>query len=293
MKEILLLSGKGGTGKTSLTASFVSLSGQCVAADYDVDATNLPILLNSALVRQHEFCSGKKAIIDQERCIQCGLCEEVCRFGAIMREQVDVLACEGCAYCSWVCPMKAIHMQEQSSGRWFEGNIPPDLTIFYAELYPGEENSGKLVAQVKNAARRKCLQQEISLLIADGPPGIGCQVNSALVGVTLVVIVAEPSISCIHDLQRLKQLLDMRDIQSVLIINKYDLHLDIAGDIHRWAQENQVRCIGEIPYHPQFANAAHEGKPPANYPELKALLTPVWQRILEIVGQNSSLSSQR
>lgn len=182
-------------------------------------------------------------------------------------------------------------MQEQSSGHWFEGHTLPDRTMFYAELYPGEENSGKLVAEVKKAARHKCQQQEIPLLIADGPPGIGCPVNSALVGVTLVIIVAEPSISCFHDLKRLKQLLEMRGMQSVLVINKYDLHLDLAGDIQKWAQENQIRCIGKIPYHPLFADAAREGKPPTDYPELRTLLTPVWQRIMETVDQNSSLSS--
>lgn len=281
MKEILLLSGKGGTGKTSLTASFVALSGECVVADYDVDATNLPILLSPTPVSQNEFSAGKKAVIDQEKCTHCGLCEMVCRFEAIADEQVDPLACEGCAYCSRICPVEAIHMQPHSSGHWFEGKIHSDRSLFYAELHPGEENSGLLVAQVKNAARQSCQQQEIPVLIADGPPGIGCPVNSALVGVDLVVLVGEPSISGMNDLQRIHELLRMRDIDSILLINKYDLQADLSNEIEKWAQENQIKCMGKIPYHPLFVKAAGQGKPPADYPELRALITPVWQRILD------------
>ena len=281
MKEGLLLSGKGGTGKTSLTASFVALTGQCVVADYDVDATNLPILLSPTPVSQHEFSAGKKAVIDQEECIHCGLCEMVCRFEAIADEQVDALACEGCAYCSRVCPVEAIHMEPQSSGHWFEGRIHSERSMFYAELHPGEENSGMLVAQVKNAARQSCQQQETPLLIADVPPGIGCPVNSALVGVDLVVLVGEPSISGLRDLQRIHQLLRMRDIESILVINKYDLQPDFAQAIEKWAQQNQIDCAGTIPYHPLFVRAAREGKTPADYQELRSLITPVWKHILE------------
>ncbi|MFY9120509.1 MAG: 4Fe-4S binding protein [Syntrophomonadaceae bacterium] len=281
MKEILLLSGKGGTGKTSLTASFVSLAESCLVADYDVDATNLPILLRPSPVSEHEYSSGKKAVIDQEKCTHCGLCEMVCRFEAITDEQVDNLACEGCAYCSRICPVEAIDTLPQPSGRWFEGKIHPDRTFFYAELRPGEENSGKLVAEVKNAARLSCQQQNIPLLIADGPPGIGCPVNSALVGVDLVVLVGEPSISGLRDLQRIHQLLKMREIKSILVINKYDLQSDWAGAMEKWAQQTQVDYAGKIPYDPLFIKAAREGKTPADYPDLRALIAPIWQRILE------------
>ena len=289
MKEILLLSGKGGTGKTSLTASFVALTDQCVVADYDVDATNLPILLSPTPVSQHEFSAGKKAVIDQDRCTHCGLCEMVCRFEAITDEQVDTLACEGCAYCSRVCPVEAITMLPQSSGHWFEGRIHADRTLFYAELHPGQENSGKLVAEVKNAARLSCQQQRMPLLIADGPPGIGCPVNSALVGVNLVVLVGEPSISGLRDLQRMDQLLKMRDIESIVVINKCDLQLDFTRAMEKWAQKAQVDYAGKITYDPLFIKAALDGKTPVDYPELRALIAPVWQRILKKATRDDSL----
>lgn len=287
MKEILILSGKGGTGKTSLTASFVNLSGDCVVADYDVDATNLPILLSPTPTSQNEFSAGKKAVIDQEICTHCGLCEMVCRFEAITDEDVDPLACEGCAYCSRICPVEAIYMQPHSSGHWFEGKIHGDRPMFYAALHPGEDNSGLLVAQVKNAARQNCHERDIPLLIADGPPGIGCPVNSALVGVDLVVLVGEPSISGLNDLQRIHELLKMRGIDSVLVINKYDLQEDLTMAIEKWAEENQVKCMGKIPYHPLFLKAASQGNPPTDYQELRTLITPVWQRILD-AAQGSS-----
>lgn len=279
MKEILVLSGKGGTGKTSLAASLIDLSESCVASDYDVDGSNLPILLQPVPVVREEFSAGQCAVVDQAKCLPCSVCENVCRFEAIHEGKVDSLACEGCGYCRHVCPLGAISMENRSSGRWFEGVSGADLPVFYAELRPGEENSGKLVARVKEAARRKCREQNRLLIIADGPPGIGCPVNSALVGVELVVLVGEPSLSGFHDLQRLHELLEMRGIRSVLVINKYDLNPDLAEEMENWAQQKGMAAAGKIPYHMTFARAAREGKPPTAYGELRELMEPIWNRI--------------
>ena len=252
MKELLVLSGKGGTGKTSLTASFVCLADQCIACDYDVDASNLPILLKPDKTQGQEFSAGLVAVLNKDICIECGLCRDLCRFDAISSEyQISELSCEGCAFCAEVCPVEAIEMQDRSSGRWFESNSHVNgklVPIFYAELRPGEENSGLLVAQVKSAARKKAQQEGYSLLISDGSPGIGCPVISSLVEASLVLIVTEPSVSGFHDLKRVQELLELRGVKSILLINKADLNLPASQAMEKWAQDNGIPVAGRIPY---------------------------------------------
>ncbi|HHV16730.1 MAG TPA: 4Fe-4S binding protein, partial [Gelria sp.] len=204
MKEILFISGKGGTGKTSLTSSFIQMADNCIACDYDVDASNLAILLKPQKVKENGFSAGYTAHIDEESCISCGLCAELCRFDAINPEfQVFPLSCEGCGFCEKICPMQAITMYPRSSGHWFEGVFNQEQKLFFADLRPGEENSGKLVAQLKTKAHKMADTEQAQLIIADGPPGIGCAVISSIVQVDLIVLVTEPSRSGFHDLQRI------------------------------------------------------------------------------------------
>lgn len=292
MKELLVLSGKGGTGKTSLTASFVSLAKQCIACDYDVDASNLPILLKPDKTQGQEFSAGLTADINKDICIDCGLCRELCRFDAISDEyQVSTLSCEGCGFCAEICPVQAIDMQDRSSGRWFASNSYINgrlVPLFHAELRPGEENSGKLVAQVKSAARQKAQQEGYPLLISDGSPGIGCPVISSLVEASLVVIVTEPSVSGFHDLERVQELLNLRGVKSMLLINKADLSLQAAKAMEEWAQNHKIPVAGRLPYNSELANLVSVGQVPVSQPELHELILPVWEKIRQELERTDS-----
>lgn len=279
MKEILVLSGKGGTGKTSFTSSFIYLADQCIACDYDVDASNLPILLKPLESVSHEFSSSKVAIINDELCINCDLCAEQCRFDAISNCTVDSLSCEGCGFCSHICPADAITMQDRTSGRWFKSKSSQNKPFFYAELRPGEENSGKLVARVKDEAHTVAKENEESLIISDGPPGIGCAVISSMVGVNLAVIVSEPSLSGFHDAKRVHTLIKTRGIKSVLIINKYDLNLEVSDEMENWATQEGIYCAGKIPFSMAMADTIACGQVPATHPELRDLLLPIWNNV--------------
>ena len=288
MKELLVLSGKGGTGKTSLTASFVSLAGKCVACDYDVDASNLPILLKPTDSEGHEFSAGLVADLDKVICIDCGLCRDICRFDAISSEyEISTLSCEGCGFCAEVCPVDAIEMQERPSGRWFASRSyvnEKEIPLFYAELRPGEENSGMLVAKVKSAARQKAQEEGYPLLISDGSPGIGCPVISSLVEVNLVIIVAEPSVSGFHDLKRVQELLALRGIRSILVINKADIDPDASDAMEKWARELDIPCAGRLPYSPELAAAVSVGEVPVSRKGLHDLILPVWENIIQTIS---------
>lgn len=282
MQEILFISGKGGTGKTSLTSSFIHLADQCIACDYDVDASNLPILLKPEVTGTCYFSGGQTALIDEAVCTACGLCAEICRFDAIDTEyQIIPWACEGCAFCEKICPVQAISMQARPSGKWFSGTFNRNQNIFFAELKPGEENSGKLVAQVKTVARKMAEADRLPLIIADGPPGIGCPVISALVGVDLAVLVAEPSRSGFHDLQRIYRLLEQRSIKSTLIINKWDLNPIISQEIENWAAGNMIPVAGKVPFSTLIADCIATAQVPATNASIRKMLFPLWEKIME------------
>lgn len=285
MKELLVLSGKGGTGKTSLTASFVWLANKCIACDYDVDASNLPILLKPDYSQGHDFSAGFTANLDKDICIDCGLCRDLCRFDAISSEyDISTLSCEGCGFCAEICPVEAIQMQDRPSGRWFasQSNLNGKMIpLFHAVLRPGEENSGKLVAQVKNAARQKAHEDGYPLLISDGSPGIGCPVISSLVEANLVVIVAEPSVSGFHDLKRVQELLALRGVRSILLINKWDLNPEASDAMEKWALESDIPCAGRLPYSSELAAAVAVGVVPVSRKELQDLILPVWENIMQ------------
>lgn len=280
MKEMLTLSGKGGSGKTSITSSFIEFSSNCMACDYDVDASNLPLLFQLDKVEEHPFTGGQAASIDPALCIGCGLCEELCRFQAINKFQVITLSCEGCGLCAHICPVQAITMEARSSGRWYSAMLPDKGSIFYAELKPGEENSGKLVACMKEQARQTAQRENVDIIIADGPAGLGCPVISALTAADLVVMIAEPSISGISDLQRLYQLIKTRGVKAVLVINKYDINLEGTARLENWAAGESISICGKIPFDTRMAAAISSGVVPGSIAEIRQQLFPIWEQVL-------------
>jgi len=280
LHEILILSGKGGTGKTSLASSFISLAGQCIACDYDVDASNLPIVLNPQVGVTVAFSGGVEAWIDDAVCIGCGLCESICRFEAISNLAVEDMACEGCGFCARICPVDAIKLRNRPSGKWFRGITPDGTPVYYAELKPGEENSGKLVSEVKNAARQAAKADNIPLIISDGPPGIGCAAIASLVAVDLVVVVAEPSVSGFSDLRRVYELLSSRGVKSTLIINKYDINEQLTDEIVLWANEHDIPLAGLIPFNTALADTIAKGKVPIIVDEVRNMISPIWREVI-------------
>jgi len=201
MKEIVVISGKGGTGKTTIVASLAAIANNKVMVDCDVDAADLNLLLRPIAQEKQEFWSGQKAVIDHEKCTQCGLCEDVCRFNAIKKFKVDYISCEGCGFCYHICPDEAVIIEENLAGSWFvsETKYGP---LVHARLGVAQENSGKLVATVRKQAKTIVEEQGLDLILSDGPPGIGCPVISSIAGVNLAVVVTEPTLSGIYDLKR-------------------------------------------------------------------------------------------
>lgn len=288
MKEIVVISGKGGTGKTSITASFALLgSRDVVIADCDVDAADMHLLLQPDYAQSEDFYSGLTAVIDQGKCSSYGKCAGVCRFNAIpvinSRYQVNPLNCEGCSYCSHVCPENAIAMNENNIGKWHISNTRINNTMVHARLGIGAENSGKLVAKVKNEARRIAREKEREIVIVDGSPGIGCPVVSSLSGADFVVLVTEPTLSALHDLKRAYQLVKRFHLKAGCIINKSDLNNKVTGAIEIFLQKESILHISSLPYDEAFTRAMTMGLTIIEYDNsrVKAILTESWQKIKE------------
>ena len=268
MKQILVISGKGGTGKTTVAGALADLSShekRVVFADADVDAANLELLLEPNKQETFEFRAGKTVSIDQDICIQCGLCKEACRFEAIDLHSdgtftINSSMCEGCLSCMHQCSVDAILVDERTSGEWYRSDTPYG-TLFHAFLFPGEENSGKLVTQIKNDAREFAEYIHADLLLIDGPPGIGCPVTAACQGVDAAIIVSEPTVSGLHDMKRVKQSLDFFHIPSSLILNKYDLNPEIRDELINFSTNENIPLLGEIPYNEEIMYAQSTGKP--------------------------------
>ena len=239
MKEIVVLSGKGGTGKTSIVGSFAALAKNKVLVDCDVDAADLHLILNPAVQENHEFRSGQTAVIDEKLCTQCGLCQELCYFKAIKDYMVDPIACEGCGFCFHICPADAIAMKENLSGEWFISNTKYG-TLIHARLGIAQENSGKLVALVRQQARQVAEKQDADLIISDGPPGIGCPVISSLSGAGLALLVTEPTLSGIHDLERVLGVCRHFDVPALVCINKYDINQENTRQIESYCLSQGV-----------------------------------------------------
>ena len=283
MKEVVVLSGKGGTGKTSIVASLASLAKSKVMVDCDVDAADLHLLLRSVTQQRREFWAGQKAVIDQDKCNQCGLCQEVCRFDAIKDEfHIDPISCEGCGFCYNVCPVEAITMQENLSGHWFisETDCGP---LVHARLGVAQENSGKLVARVRQEAKLIAEKQGVDYIISDGPPGIGCPVISSLSGVSLAVIVTEPTLSGIHDLDRVIGVCHHFNVPVIVCINKYDLNEDNSRQIENYCQSQGIEIAAKIPFDNVVTEALVQGLPVVEYSDndVSRQIQALWEDVFQ------------
>lgn len=263
MREIVMISGKGGTGKTSLTAAFSKLADSSMVADCDVDAADLHLLLKPISGAAVPFFAGEVASIDNELCRQCGKCAEACRFEAITADaegfSIDPVLCEGCGVCSAVCPSEAVAMRSCECGSWSVSEIDSSAMV-HARLYPGAENSGKLVTVVRKEAKRVCEERDAEWLLVDGPPGIGCPVIASVTGSDGVVIITEPTRSGKHDLTRILKLVSHFRIPALVVINKADINKDVAGEIEELAGAYQAEIAGKIIYSPLFFQALSMGQ---------------------------------
>ena len=286
MKEIVVLSGKGGTGKTTIVASFAALAQDKVMVDCDVDAADLYLLLQPAIKESQEFWSGQTAIIDEAKCTQCGLCQDVCRFGAIEDFKVDPVSCEGCSFCSHVCPEGAITMQENLSGSWFISDTRYGPLV-HARLGIAQENSGKLVTVVRQNAKLIAEKEGLSYILSDGPPGIGCPVISSLSGVSLTLIVTEPTLSGMHDLDRIVGVCHHFGVPALVCINKYDLNEENTLQIERNCQELGIKAVSRIPFDNVVTEALVRGLPVVEYSQdnVSRQIERLWQSILLSLGE--------
>jgi MinD superfamily P-loop ATPase len=263
MKELVVVSGKGGTGKTSLVASFASLHKGAVLADCDVDASNLHLLLKPEIHFRSEFRAGHAARIREAECMGCGLCREYCRFDAVMSKEgnppngaffIDPIACEGCGVCAEFCPEGAIDLLEQTSGVWFVSHTRHGPMV-HARLGIAAENSGKLVTQIRITAKRLAEEKDLGLVIVDGSPGIGCPVIASITGCDLVLAVTEPTRSGLHDLKRIADLAGHFSLPVAVIVNKSDLNESMTTEIFRFCEKRGFLVVGKIPYSQDFTDA--------------------------------------
>ena len=296
MKQFVILSGKGGTGKTSIAAALAHLahsdSIRAVLADADVDAANLELVLSPHVLEQHEFMGGNVAWIDPEKCESCGLCEQVCRFDAIALKQgdyqVDPIACDGCAACVHQCPANAIKMELQLAGYWFRSDSRYG-PLFHAELRPAQENSGKLVTLVKQQARLLAMDEQYPLIIVDGPPGIGCPVISAVSGANMAIVIAEPTISGVHDMERALEMTRHFHVPAVVCINKADIFLDGAAQIEEYCQKQNVEVMGRIPFDSTVTEAMVRGESVTAFRPMSPAsisIRQIWQNIVKMLQFN-------
>jgi MinD superfamily P-loop ATPase len=291
MKELVVISGKGGTGKTTITACFAALAERQVLADADVDAADLFILLNPEIKQREEFRSGAVAKIDHRRCTQCGECIELCRFEAIMPDfRVDPVDCEGCAVCARFCPAEAIQMQPCVSGEWYISDTRYGPFV-HAKLGVGEENSGKLVTVVRHHARLIAEECDLNWIIVDGPPGIGCPVISSLTGSDAVLIVTEPTLSGIHDMKRVSDLAAYFRVPKAVCINKWDLNGEISQEIADYCRHEGMRVVGKIPYDRIVTEALVQRKILVEYDPLCSVsqeIKGIWEEVQGMVGSQAS-----
>jgi len=260
MKEIAVLSGKGGTGKTSIVGSFAALARSKVMVDCDVDAADLHLLLQPVIRESSEFWSGQTAVIAEEKCTQCGICQDICRFSAIKEFKVDPISCEGCGFCFHACPEQAITMQQNLSGKWFLSDTRYGPLV-HARLGVAQENSGKLVTLVRQNARHIAEAEGLDYIISDGPPGIGCPVIASLSGASLALLITEPTLSGIHDLERVIGVCRHFGVPALVCINKFDLNEDNTYHIERYCQGLGIEVVSKITFDNVVTEALVKGVP--------------------------------
>jgi MinD superfamily P-loop ATPase len=270
MKELIVISGKGGTGKTSIVAAFAGLAKNAVFADCDVDAADLHLILEPKIRQTTDFSGGKQASIISKKCIGCGKCKELCKFDAINFNgpaneiidktfTVDSISCEGCKVCVELCPINAIEFNESINGQWFISDTRFG-TMVHAKLGIAEENSGKLVSLIRKEAKRLATEQNSDFIIVDGSPGIGCPVIASITGADLVLVVTEPTMSAQHDLERVIELTEHFKIPVVICINKCDINPEKAAEIGTKAKHKNIKVVGGIPYDTMITKAQIAGQ---------------------------------
>jgi MinD superfamily P-loop ATPase len=291
MKQVVVLSGKGGTGKTSVTASLAHLASQenqILLVDADVDAANLELVLSPQKVEEHRFMGMEVASIDEGRCKGHGRCEEVCRFDAIQAHpgngkiiyRVNAMDCEGCGTCYTQCPEDAIRMKPHQAGLWFRSDTHYG-PLFHAHLFAGQPNSGKLVALIKGQAHQSGVASGKSIMLVDGPPGIGCPVIAALSGTNLALIVVEPTISGSHDLQRIMGTIQHFGVSAHVVINKADLSQRQSTEIKTYCKTDGIHILGQIPFDPVVTEAMVQGLPVTAYSKgpVTSALYAIWENL--------------
>ncbi|MBN2899557.1 MAG: ATP-binding protein [Clostridia bacterium] len=283
LNEIVVISGKGGTGKTTLVAAMLAYLDSVVVADCDVDAPDLHILLHGEEIYKSEFSGLQRPTIDKETCISCGLCHEHCKFNAIT-EGIDLLRskCEGCSLCAYICPTKSITMQDAVVGTIYHRSIA-NGDFVYGRLIPGEETSGKLVSAVRQKAKQLAHQKEIETMIIDGAPGIACNVIASITGASQVVIVTEPTVSGLHDLQRVYELVQRFRVKATVVVNKSDLSDEGLQAIRNYCHEEGLLLALEIPFNRQIVESISALKlPPEGAPEFYRTLH--FEKFMQSIG---------
>jgi len=289
MKEVVVLSGKGGTGKTTIVGSLAALAERKVLADCDVDAADLYLLLSPAQKQTNEFWSGQVAHIDADKCNECGLCQDLCRFDAIHEFRVEEVSCEGCGLCSQVCPTEAISMKETMAGHWYISDTRYGPLV-HARLGIAQENSGKLVAVVRQEAKRLAQEHALDYIISDGPPGIGCPVISSLSGAGLALLVTEPSLSGMHDLDRVLGVCRHFGVPAAVCINKYDLNEENTGRIEGQCLSQGVELVGRVPFDNVVTESIVQGVPVVEYSDGKVAreIRQMWRRLAVMLANGTN-----
>ncbi len=287
MKELTIISGKGGAGKTSVMASFASLAESKIIVDADVDAADLHLVLPPDIEKEEPFTGMGLAVIDPDRCTACGDCRDRCQFDAISEDfVVDRLACEGCGVCVHFCPAEAIDFPARTCGRWFISNTRHGRMV-HARLGIAEENSGMLVTLLRNEAKKLAEAEGRELILLDGPPGIGCPVIASMTGADAVLVVTEPTLSGIHDLERVNELAAFLKVPAMVCVNKYDINSDMSEKIRQYAADNNMTYVGEIPYDRDVTAAmvAQEALVDHSSGPAAVAVKDVWEKVSAFVGQ--------
>lgn len=295
MKELVILSGKGGTGKTSLTAAFAAVSKENILCDADVDAADLHLLMSPKIRQQTDFKGGGLAVIDHDKCTECGQCIELCRFDAISDVfVVDKIDCEGCGVCVDLCPEKAIDFPTQICGQWYMSDTRFGPMI-HAKLGIAEENSGKLVALVRQEARKFAEEKNIDLILTDGPPGVGCPVIASIGGATALLIVTEPTVSGIHDMTRALELAEFFKVPAMVLVNKYDLNPEQTDAIENVVKKRGLTFLGKISFDAAFTKSMVQAKTILEYDEKSDISNEVkemWNKIIASSEMNPETKNQ-
>ena len=260
MKEMIVISGKGGTGKTSVMAAFASLAENMMLCDADVDAADLHLIMAPEVKERQALQSGNTAVINKYKCTECGLCRELCRWDAVSETfEIDSISCEGCGVCVYFCPEEAIDFPMDTCGEWFVSDTRFGPMV-HARLGIAEENSGKLVSLVRKEANKLAEAKNLGLILTDGPPGVGCPVIASIGGADAVLIVTEPSVSGVHDMERVIRLADHFRVPAMVCINKFDINIEMSMEIEKFCQNRGLTFLGRIPFDPIFTKAMVQGQ---------------------------------